>query len=439
MNRRLRWLVPFVFILTMLVPLVTLAADKPAVKAQIEVLSLEQCLDLAVKNSQQIQSAAKSVEIAQAAVKEAQAGLFPSLSYQYNDTYYTDNSLNGDADQTASAGLTLSQPLYTGGRLSNTLKLKKLSLESAREDERKAKENLTFGVKQAYYQYWSALQMRVVAQNSYDNLSRHVDQVNAFFKVGTVSRYDLLKAQVQRDSLKPQLVSAQNAVSLAKLGLATLIGKDKNQDFEVKIDLAQIKVPDQNAIDFNATLNTAYQNRSELRKIQQTAQITKLTTAITAAAYVPTINLSAAYSGTERGSNAFPNTDKLGLSFSLTVNGTLWNGGATQAKVAQSKGNEELTAIQESALRDQIRTEVEQSLQGITLGIETTKANQANIDLAKEGLRMAQARYDNGMGTTMDIMDAELALDTALNGYYSGVSNYLTAVAKLDMVVANDK
>lgn len=407
--------------------------------SQIEVLTLDQCLDLAYKNSQQLKATQKSVEIAQAAVTEAEAGLMPTLKYSYNDSYYFDQTLSGTGkNQSSNASLTLSQNLFTGGVVADTISLRKIALQSARETERKTKEQLTFNVKQSYYQCWVAVQMLTVAQNSLDNMNHHVDQMNGFFQVGTVAKYDLLKAQVQRDSLKPAVIKAQNGLALAKLGLATLIGKDKDQNFTVQIDAAQIQVPEKNMIDLNAALADANKNRSEIRQIQQTAEINKLNTDMAKAGYKPSVVLSATY-GASRGADIIPESNKWGLNLSLLVTGTLYNGGATQAKVNQTKGAEELTTIQEAALHDQIRTEVEQSLQGITEGIETVKYNKANIDLAKEGLRMAQARFDAGMGTTMDIMDAQTALDQALNGYFSGLSNYLTAVAKLDMVVANDK
>ncbi|HBF38799.1 MAG TPA: hypothetical protein DDW50_15960, partial [Firmicutes bacterium] len=62
----------------------------------------------------------------------------------------------------------------------------------------------------------------------------------------------------------------------------------------------------------------------------------------------------------------------------------------------------------------------------------------AQIDLAKENLWMTQSRFHDGLSTNMDVLDAEFALDQASNSYYSGVSAYLTALAKLDYVMGKD-
>jgi len=124
-------------------------------------------------------------------------------------------------------------------------------------------------------------------------------------------------------------------------------------------------------------------------------------------------------------------------SVTISVGGKLYDR-KIDAKIEQAKNKEDVSAIQETDLRDQIRLEAEQSLQNLTVSIETTRANQASIDLAREALRMTEIRVDNGMATTMDIMDAQLALDQALTGYYQGVVSYLTAEAKLDLVSGKD-
>ncbi|TCL71597.1 outer membrane protein TolC [Hydrogenispora ethanolica] len=420
--------------LVVLMALALPANSFAAALAQPETLTLNQCIDLAFQNNQQIKLAAKNVAIAQEAVKEAEAGFMPSLSYEagYSQADPAQYQIGNSLEKTRLAGgITGTLPLFTGGKLENALKLAKIKLESAKEDERKAKQTLTYNVKQAYYNVWLADQVLKVNQSSYDNLNHHVQQVQNFYKVGTSSKFDLLRAEVQRDTIKPKVIASQNQLALAKLQLATTIGLPKEKQYTVAYDVSKLQLPASVTHQLQQVLDAAYQDRPEIRQMHQSAEISKVQTELVKAGYKPDVALSASYSGAAKdfGFDGWKNL------WSLTIGVKGDFGFTTKPKIAQAKGNEELIAIKEADLKDQIRLDAEQSLQNLAEGIETTRANQANIDLAKESLRLTQARFDAGLATTMDIMDAQLALDQALSGYYQGVVSYLVAEAKIDLVV----
>jgi outer membrane protein TolC len=165
------------------------------------------------------------------------------------------------------------------------------------------------------------------------------------------------------------------------------------------------------------------------------AEIKKVQTVMAENAYKPNVSVNLTYGGKNK--NIALEDWATALQLTFTVTGKFYDR-SVQAKIDQANGNEELVAIQEDDLKDQIRLDAEQSLQNLEVGVETTAANRANIELAKESLRMTQARFDNGMATTMDIMDAQLALDQAYSGYYQGVVTYLIAEAKIDLVAGKD-
>jgi len=81
---------------------------------------------------------------------------------------------------------------------------------------------------------------------------------------------------------------------------------------------------------------------------------------------------------------------------------------------------------------------VDQVLKKLEENREVILANQANITLAEEALKLTEIRFQSGMATTMDVIDAQLALDQALNGYYGGVYAYLTTLAQLDLAIGKD-
>lgn len=428
----------FVLVL-MSLPMQALAADNLQTAAQPEILSPQQCLDLALKNNKQIQEKEKKVTIAEGAVKEAKAGFWPTLGYQAKRDesdlpQYELGPFNYE-DTEFIAAVNASVPLYTGGMLRNNLKLANIQLDTAKEDLRKAKQQLTYDVKQAYYNVWLAERIVQVQQASYDNLGQHVNRVQIRYNAETASKLDLLRAKVQRDTLKPKVISAQNQLVLAKLQLATIIGYPEDKPYQAQYDATKLEMPDSVPLSLAQVLNEAYQNRPELHQIQQLAEINQVITAMQKAGYKPNVGLSIAYAGLSK--DVTEDWYATAWSLTISVGGKLYDR-KINAKIKQAKDTEDLSAIQEAELRDMIRLEAEQSLQNLTASIENTRANQASIELAKETLRMTEIRVDNGMATTMDIMDAQLALDQALTGYYQGVVSYLIAESKLDLVSGKD-
>jgi outer membrane protein len=408
-------------------------------------LSLSQCLQLAFNNSQQIQAAAKSIEIAEATVKEADGGFWPKIDYSLfadkaEEAIYPYSKLvyQYAATDYSGAAIFLTQPLYLGGKLIDGFRLAKEQLNMVMENERQTKQRVTFQVKEAFYQVWLTEQILKTAQSSYDNLVQHVEQMESFYQVGTVSKFELLRAKVQRDSLKPQVLTAQNDLKLAKLQMAILIGFSKEQNYSLVFEVDKLQIPEHVMINVDQVLDSAYQNRPEMRRIKQTEQISQYQKKIAEAGYKPTVSLVGAYQGASQDYEPGHWDDNKYWTLSLNISGNFFNGLATSAKVTGAQKSMELASIQESGLRDQIRLDVEQSMQNIQESLEVIHANQSNIDMAKETLELTQARFSEDMATTMDIMDSQLALDQALNGYYRGVVLYLTAQAKLDLAAGKD-
>lgn len=425
--------------ISLILPLRVWAAEKTPTEATTpSILTLETSLDLAGKNNKQILAKGKEVDIANGAVKEAEAGFWPTLNYQAKreQSDVAQYQVGPGYEKTdLVGGITATLPLYTGRMLENNLKLTRLQQEIAREDRRKAKQQLTYDVKEAYYNVWLAEQILQVQQASLRNLDQHVARMQSRYKSEFVSRLDVFRAQVQRDTLKPKVINAQNQLALAKLRLAILIGYPRDRPYQVQYDANSLQMPDSVTGSISVTVAEACQNRSEMRQIQKKAEIDRILTAMKEASYKPNVALSAGYGIVNK--DIFADDSYGAWMLTLSVGGKIYDR-SIRAKIEQTRDKEDLTGIQEAQLKDLIRLEAEQAIQNLQSAIENTRAARASIDLARETLRMMQIRVDNGMATTMDIMDAQLALDQALTGYYQGVMAYLIAEAKLDLVTGKD-
>jgi outer membrane protein len=423
----------------MIWPLMAFAAEDLSNQAPLEILTVEKCLELAYQNNQTLKSANKNIEIAKLQVYEAEGGFMPTAKYSIEAIHYSDSqALYGGSQEGTDGTITVTQPLYTGGVMTSQFKINKINLENALEDLRNAKQQVTFNVIQCYYQVWVAEQLFKVAKSSYENMGYHYQQVKNKYQVGDKSKYDLLQAEVQWESQKPQVIKCENQSAYAKLNLATLIGIEKGRQFTTVYDDTQLQLPDKLDISLQATLDESYRNRPDMRKVKNAIKIGKLNTKISTAGYKPSLSIIGLYENV--GPNYYGQQGwEPTWNLSVDLSGMVFDGFVTKTKVAEAKENEELANINELKTRDNVQLEVAQVFQTLKESIETIRSTQANINLAKETLRLAQVRFDAGMATTIDIMDSQLTLDKALNDYYEGISQYLIALAKLDMVIGKDK
>jgi outer membrane protein len=445
-------MLPLVVLTLLSLPWMALAAENP--QPQDKPLALDDCLRMGYANSQDLKLAGKNVDVAEEGVKQASGSFWPTLKYALDYqkassgsvTYVptgttTDGAWKWQAidmsDHSYSGTLSLNLSLYSGGKLTKGLKVALLKLASAKEDERAAKQKLTYNIKADFYSLWLAEQELKVAKSSYDNLKQHFEQVEKFYKVGSKSKYELLQAEVAWKRRQPTVIAAENSVDIAKLNLATLIGMDKNQELAISYDDSLLQVPDQITLTLQPLLEDAYQKRPEVHQAIQNTQISKLNTAIAKAGYKPTLSLSGTY-GNDGDTSSVNDWDNETWTLSVGLSGLLFDGPTTLSKIKEAKINEQIAAIADTKTRDSIRQDVQTALQGLKEDLSSINSNQANIDLAKESLRMTEVRFEAGMNTTLDLKDAQLSLDEAADGYYEGVSAYLTALAKLDYVLGKD-
>jgi outer membrane protein TolC len=392
--------------------------------------SLADCLQYAYHNSEKLKSAAIAVTQSRQELRQALAGLWPSLGY---NIYRAHNEQSGIEYNENYQAFSVSQNLFTGGKLSAGIKQARLQLANAREDERQVKQQLTCDVKQAYYQMWLAMQKLTVAQAAYDNMEKHFHNVEKKYQEGLVPRIELLQAEVNWRKLKPDVIAAQNEIASCRSNLALLIGKQDGRELAIEGDSWLQITPQPSAVTFTDALAIAYRERPELRRMQNNIELAKAGVVIARAGYYPTITLSDTYENNKYDPSSYGSSEIWVLK--LDLSGTLFNGFATQAKVAAAKAALQKQLSNEQQLKNEIRLKLERVFQSLEESIETIEVNRVTRDLAVESLRLTQIKRDEGLATNTDLLDAQLDVDEALNGYYKGICKYLVALANLDLVV----
>lgn len=395
-------------------------------------MSLAECLNNAYGNSEKLKTADLAVTEARWQVRQVAAGWWPTLNYQLYRAQNGQSDLEYHADH---QGLSLTQNIYTGGKLSASIRQTRLKLDNALEDQRRTKQQLTYDVKQAYYQLWLALQKLTVAQASYDNMEKHFHVVEKKYQEGMVPRLDLLQAEVNWRKLKPDVIAAQNEVALDRSNLAILIGEPDGRTVAIETDSLIRMTPQPIGVTMETALETAYRDRPELRQINNNIHLAQAGVAIARSDYYPKLALSGEYKDDQNDLN--PGWNETWY-LTLDLSGTIFNGFATRAKVAAAQIGIQKQLSGAKQLKDEIWLKLEQIYQSLDESVEAVKVNQANRDLATESLRLTQIKLDEGLATNTDLLDAQLNVDEAMNGYFQGVCNYLIALANLDLLLGKD-
>lgn len=363
---------------------------------------------IALHHQPSIIVAQKGVTAAQARTQQTKAGLKPSLSVNggYTDlAMVTSGQGGGGGSEGFSAGGSVKQLLYDYHHTRALVQQAAAQEQSAMAGLTRTQSDLVFQVKQAYYNYVQALRLISVNEANLRNRQDHLAQAQARVKAGVGLPIDVVRAETAVNEATLSLNLAQNSASVAKVTLAQLMGLDPRTPIKVAEEDEPLLAMD----DFNALLAAALQQRPEIRQAQATLQATGF--GINAAR---TSNLPV-YSGTAglnmRGTG-LP-TDNNNLTLGVAVQWSAYDGGLTKEKVKEAEANRDIAKAQFDAAMLTVQSDVSQAyLNERTAELRLTTAD-AEVANAQEAVRLAQGRYNAGLGTFLDVLDAQAALVTA--------------------------
>jgi outer membrane protein len=419
-----------------------------------KVLSLEDCLELGYANSQDLKLVAENSKVAMEDIRQAAGEFWPTFSYaiKYDkadsetfvrwvptssdftnwERYYAD-------DHIYSGSLSFKWSLYTGGKLTNNLKVALLKFESVKEDGRAARQQLAYNIKKSFYNLWLAKQALRVAQDSCQNLLLHYQQIKRLYDAGIKAMYDVLKAEVEWKKAQAKLVSAENSVESEELNLGTLIGNKLGNHFEISREDSLLHIAEQVTPSFPVLVEEAYCQRPEIHQCIQKVEIAKLELAMAKSEYKPIVSFNGTYlkENENDGQSLTSNWDD-SWRLSLTINGRIYDKAITSSKIKKAKNNVNIAIINDTRVREQIQQKVQEAIHDLKESQSSITTNKANIELTKETMRVTEKRFAIGMATIVDISDSQLSVDEALTGYYKGISSYFIALANLDYVLGRD-
>jgi outer membrane protein len=410
--------------------------------------TLDDCLHIALRQSPGILAAGEEVKKAKGIIGEVWASILTvnaDASYNYLETPQgmtlpagslgpglppTGVFLGNPAHDYYKVGVEGTLPVFTGGRVTSGIMVAYLTRDIAFEGYRKAINDTLYNVRVAFWSIVLAREVVKVRTDALDLLTRHLETTRKKYDVGVVSRFDVLRAEVEVANARPPLIAAKNDLKIAGESLKRVLGIDSNEPFEIEGALAFVEEP----VDLDGMLAAADTASPELSISRKSERIAKKNVNMTIGEFLPTISTFARYEGDI---NDFSwNEDDWTWEFTagIMVSIPLTDLAVTATKLKQANADYHKAKIGLLDTTNKVRIDVKTAYYDLLQAREIVESQRLNIDMATEALKIAEVRYENGISTLLELMDAQLALTTARLNYLNALFSYEESKARLKKI-----
>lgn len=407
-------------------------------------LTLDKALEIALDENPTIKVAAEEIALKKVASKEAWQSLLPEASLngsldhtikaaemKLNDMSF---KMGQDGTNTANAGLSINLPLFAPA-VYRAMSMTKTDIELAVEKSRASELDLINQVTKAYYQLMLAQDSYEVLQGSYKLAEDNFNVVNAKYQQGAVSEFDKISAEVQMRSIKPNVISAANAVTLAKLQLKVLMGitadvdiktDDNLTNYESMLFANQLKEEDM-SLENNTTMKQFELNMKLLEKNVKSLKTN----------FMPTLSMSFSYqyqSLYNPNINFFDYTwsNSSSLMFNLSI--PLYRA-SNFTKVKSARIQMRQLDWNRIDTERKLNMQVVSYRNNMTASSEQVVSNKENVMQAEKAVQIAGKRYEVGKGTVLELNSSQVSLTQAQLTYNQSIYDYLVSKADHDQVL----
>ncbi len=337
---------------------------------------------------------------------------------------YLDNVVGGmipdktERTATVFAGVKMEQVVFMGGKLINGLKVANKAMTLQEKQYTLVKQDVVYNIIKLYYGAVLARDLLDIQNQALELARMHQQQVNSMFENGLVSEYDKLRADLEVSRLEPDVVEAENQYKLALEAL-------KNE-LDLKDDITlddEIAVPQIDTLELQQAIDEGLANRIEMNLSNIGVEIQKTIYTTQKGNFLPNIGLSAEYKYYGSGddykieSDDYGNSWTVGIGFSMP----LFTGLSNTAKIKKARHNYQESVIGHEQLKSNIELQVRNTYYDLNKSVEKLQSQRKNVELAEKGERIAEARYQNQVGTQLEVFDAQLQLRSIRLSYLNAV------------------
>ncbi|MGL6341567.1 MAG: TolC family protein [Waterburya sp.] len=424
-------------------------------------ITLQQAIEIALKNNKDIEEARIQVERSEAGLRAARASLFPTLGLESGFSYSNSEGLlfDGASEQAArdanpdatdeqidqllegeninrftfGNSLGLNYNIYDSGRRGATIRSAEKELNITELELERIVEAARFEAARDYYELQNNDALIRIQEAAVEDASQTLRDAQLLKQAGLGTRFDVVSAEVELSQAQQELITARANQNIARRQLAETLSISHNADLATadaieEVGTWQLSLPE--------TIVQAFKNRAELEQLLLQRELGEENRTIELSQARPSVSASATYSLSddfEDDTSDFADQYELGIQ----AQWQLFDGGAARARAEQAERDSQIAATQFANQRNQIRFTVEQAY----FSLESSRKNIATatkeVELAEESLRLARLRFQAGVGTQTEVIDAQSQLTTARGNLLSSIIEYNLSYNQLQRAVSN--
>ena len=425
-------------------------------------LTLEDSIQIARQTNLSIQTTQERVKAAEAQVRAAHAGLLPNVSL--NSSYRYAGALpksvletsgafgplgaGGDmpplpaadgGDETIielefgahhnfQADLTLNQPIFAWGRYYKNYQSAKLSLAATHKELDAAYNQLIFDVSEAFYRVLLSLEFVKVSEQTVELVEKQLKIAQNLFEAGASTNFDILRAEVLLANARSNLIRAKNGQRVAMDVYKNVLNIDLNDSIEVQGNLEQPILQ----FDLEPLIQLAMEKRPELHQLQFTEGAAKKQVDVAKTRNRPALSFFSNYQLDHN--ERLEDMNRI-WNLGVALNVPIFDGLATRAAVKQAESGLKQTQLGKQQMTNAIELEVRSAYLNLLEAKTLINVQKETVEQAQESVRIANLRYENGMITSVELTDAQLALSQAEVNRLQSLHDYAVGLARLEKAV----
>jgi outer membrane protein len=330
----------------------------------------------------------------------------------------------------------VSQPLFAGGAITSGVQLAEHAADAAEAGLVETRSDVVLQVREAYYAAALAAQAEAIVAASVELASEHLARVRLVQESGQASELDVLRAEVELDNLRPQLVQAENARQLALLNLKRLVNVPADAPVVLTTSLTasdpSLPAPDAVQLPPLAQADALLSRRAAVRAAEERIAMREEQADIARSAFLPTVALTGNFQRQAFPTGFMPEDWRDDWNVGFAVSWPLFQGfrrgaelDAARAEVRQA----ELAAVQ---LREGVRVEYEQASGELERAKSQIAAAQKTVSQAERVYELTELRFREGLATQLDVSDARLALQQARMNQVTAQHDFYRALARAE-------
>lgn len=319
------------------------------------------------------------------------------------------SALTYDIHNVFAGAVTLTQPLFMGGKIIAMNKMADYARELSGKMYDNAAKEVIYTVDAAYWQVVSLGEKKKLADSYIALLDTLHRNVKAMIAEGVATKADLLNVDVKLNQANIDLTKVENGLSLSRMALAQICGMPLDSNMQLADEFTETK-------DFKTIvadgydINDVYENRPDLQSLQLAVKLYEQKQNVARAEMLPNIALMGAYSFSNPNVfNGFDKSFKGMFSVGATVSIPLWHWGGRYSKLRAAKSETLIKQLELDEAKEKVELQVSQAVFKTKESLKTLQMTENNLAKADENLRQAQLGYREGMNSIDNVMEAQTA------------------------------